>query len=225
MEQGAQSRLGLGIRLPRLYLAGAASVLGGLLLWELVSRFLVANALFLAAPSQIFAAIAALAKSGELWRHMSISAVEFALGYAIASVLGVALSTVFSRVVACAVMWALLGYRIHLKIKVEDFFSISRERLGRILHIGLPAAGEQISWFLAFMTVTAFTARMGDQQLATQSYVMQLVWCVLLFSIAIGLATEVSAAYITADYKYVVAFVALLIMLGVRPTGLIGART
>jgi branched-subunit amino acid ABC-type transport system permease component len=38
-------------------------------------------------------------------------------------------------------------------------------------------------------------------------------------------ATEVSAAYITADYKYVVAFVALLIMLGVRPTGLIGART
>jgi NitT/TauT family transport system permease protein len=89
VQQGAQSRLGSGIRLPRLYLAGAASVLGGLLLWELVSRFLVANALFLAAPSQIFAAIAALAKSGELWRHMSISAIEFALGYAIASVLGV----------------------------------------------------------------------------------------------------------------------------------------
>ena len=35
------------------------------------------------------AAITALAKSGELWRHMSISAIEFALGYAIASVLGV----------------------------------------------------------------------------------------------------------------------------------------
>ena len=58
-------------------------------LWEVVSRFLVANALFLAAPSQIFSAILALAKSGELWRHMSISAIEFALGYAIASVLGV----------------------------------------------------------------------------------------------------------------------------------------
>jgi len=46
----------------------------------------------------------------------------------------------------------------------------------------------------------------------------------MLGAVVIGLATEVSAAYITADYKYVVAFVALLIMLGVRPTGLIGAR-
>jgi len=84
-----QSRPASGMRLPRLYLAGVVSVLGGLLLWEVVSRFLVANALFLAAPSQIFSAILALAKSGELWRHMSISAIEFALGYAIASVLGV----------------------------------------------------------------------------------------------------------------------------------------
>jgi branched-subunit amino acid ABC-type transport system permease component len=27
-----------------------------------------------------------------------------------------------------------------------------------------------------------------------------------------------------ADYKYVIAFVALLVMLGVRPTGLLGER-
>ncbi|MEA2964474.1 MAG: NitT/TauT family transport system permease protein, partial [Alphaproteobacteria bacterium] len=66
-------------RLPRFYFAGLLSVLGGLLLWELVSRFLVANTLFLAAPSQIFTAIVALARSGELWRHMSVSAIEFAL--------------------------------------------------------------------------------------------------------------------------------------------------
>jgi branched-subunit amino acid ABC-type transport system permease component len=46
----------------------------------------------------------------------------------------------------------------------------------------------------------------------------------MLGAVVIGLATEISAAYITADYKYVVAFVALLIMLGVRPTGLVGAR-
>ena len=89
VQGGVQSRPASGRRLPRLYLAGVVSVLGGLLLWEVVSRFLVANALFLAAPSQIFSAILALAKSGELWRHMSISAIEFALGYAIASVLGV----------------------------------------------------------------------------------------------------------------------------------------
>ncbi len=46
----------------------------------------------------------------------------------------------------------------------------------------------------------------------------------MLGAVVIGLATEVSAVFIPADYKYVVAFVVLLVMLGVRPTGLIGAR-
>ena len=47
----------------------------------------------------------------------------------------------------------------------------------------------------------------------------------MLGAVVIGLATEISAAYITADYKYVIAFVALLVMLGVRPTGLLGTAT
>jgi branched-subunit amino acid ABC-type transport system permease component len=45
----------------------------------------------------------------------------------------------------------------------------------------------------------------------------------MLGALVIGLATEVSAVFIPADYKYTVAFVVLLVMLGVRPTGLLGA--
>ena len=61
------------------------------MLWEIASRFLVANALFLAAPSQIAVAIYHLAVTGQLWHHIGISAAEFAIGYVIASVLGIAL--------------------------------------------------------------------------------------------------------------------------------------
>jgi branched-chain amino acid transport system permease protein/neutral amino acid transport system permease protein len=46
----------------------------------------------------------------------------------------------------------------------------------------------------------------------------------MLGALVIGLATEISAAYIQPDYKYVVAFVALLAMLAVRPYGLLGSR-
>jgi branched-chain amino acid transport system permease protein/neutral amino acid transport system permease protein len=46
----------------------------------------------------------------------------------------------------------------------------------------------------------------------------------MLGALVIGLATEVSAVFIPADYKYVVAFVVLLIMLAVRPAGLLGER-
>ncbi|HMG81171.1 MAG TPA: hypothetical protein VK591_20995, partial [Xanthobacteraceae bacterium] len=73
------------------YFAGILSVAGGLALWELISRFLVDNALFLAAPSQIAVAIYNLAVTGQLWHHVGISAAEFALGYVIASILGIAL--------------------------------------------------------------------------------------------------------------------------------------
>ncbi|HEX9064608.1 MAG TPA: branched-chain amino acid ABC transporter permease [Streptosporangiaceae bacterium] len=50
-------------------------------------------------------------------------------------------------------------------------------------------------------------------------------YAAMLGALVIGLATEVSAAYIPADYKYVVAFVILLAMLAARPSGLLGART
>ena len=78
-------------RLRENHLAGTLSVLGGLLFWELVSRLLVANALFLAAPSQIVYAIYQLTLTGELGRHIYISSIEFVIGYVIAAVIGIAL--------------------------------------------------------------------------------------------------------------------------------------
>src|SRR5579863_1321074 len=47
----------------------------------------------------------------------------------------------------------------------------------------------------------------------------------MLGAAVIGLATEVSAAYITPSYKYAVAGGILLLMLAARPSGLLGATT
>lgn len=121
-------------------------------------------------------------------------------------VVGVALSTVFSRIVACILLWILLSYRTHLQLRIKDFFSFPRERLNRILHIGLPAAGEQVSWFVAMMTITAFTARMGDQALATQQYAFQLVWIVVLGSVSVGLATEIMIGHLVGAGQFEAAY-------------------
>jgi branched-chain amino acid transport system permease protein/neutral amino acid transport system permease protein len=45
----------------------------------------------------------------------------------------------------------------------------------------------------------------------------------MLGALVIGLATEISAAIVVSDYKDVIAFVILLAMLAIRPTGLLGA--
>jgi NitT/TauT family transport system permease protein len=75
----------------------ALSIIGGLLLWEAASRLAVDNSLFLAAPSQIVVAIFRLAVNGQLSRHIQISAIEFALGYVIASLLGIAVGLLMAE--------------------------------------------------------------------------------------------------------------------------------
>ena len=70
---------------------GVVSVLAGLLLWEFIARYVVASSLFLAGPFEIFGAIGELWGSGELLRHLKVSAAEFAIGYALACTVGIAI--------------------------------------------------------------------------------------------------------------------------------------
>ena len=70
---------------------GLLSIVGGLSAWELVSRFLVGNKLFLASPSQVAVAMVELSNSGELWKHFAVSGLEFIIGYVIACVFGIAI--------------------------------------------------------------------------------------------------------------------------------------
>jgi putative MATE family efflux protein len=106
-------------------------------------------------------------------------------------VLGVALSGVFSRVVSSLAMWFLLERRTHLRLLWRDFVFLPIDRIKRILHIGLPAAGENISYWLALMVVTSFIGRLGPESLAMMSYTQQLQRLVILFSISLGLGTEI----------------------------------
>jgi putative MATE family efflux protein len=106
-------------------------------------------------------------------------------------VTGVALSSVASRVVATIILLILLDRRLRLKLRAGDFFELPLARLKRILHIGLPAAGENMSWWVSMMVITSFAARMGGDSLATMTYTMNVQRLVILFSVALGLGTEI----------------------------------
>ena len=69
-------------------------MLAGLLLWELVGRFVVKNALFLATPSQTALALAKLWSEGALQHHSWVSTQEFLLGFALAVALGIPIGLV-----------------------------------------------------------------------------------------------------------------------------------
>lgn len=125
-------------------------------------------------------------------------------------VIGVALASVFSRCCACIALWILLDRRTHLRLRARDFISIDWKKVGRILHIGLPAAGENVCYWLALMTVTTFTARLGGTALAIQSYTMQIQWVVMVFSFALGLGTEIMIGHLVGAGKFDEAYRQLL---------------
>jgi Na+-driven multidrug efflux pump len=125
-------------------------------------------------------------------------------------VTGVAISSVCSRGAACVALWILLDYRTHLRLRARDFVRIVWSKVGRILRIGLPAAGENMNYWLALMTVTTFTARLGGDSLAIQSYSLQIERVVLLFSLSLGLGTEILIGHLVGAGQFEEAYHTLL---------------
>jgi putative MATE family efflux protein len=125
-------------------------------------------------------------------------------------VLGVALSGIFSRAVACVALWLLLDHHTHLRLRAKDFVSVQWGRVRRILHIGLPAAGEQMCYWSAFIVVTTFIARMGPEKLAIQSYTLTIQRFAMLFSFSIGLGTEILIGHLVGAGQFEEAYRKLL---------------
>ena len=123
---------------------------------------------------------------------------------------GVALSSVFSRVVANIALHCLLRYRLGLRLRAADFFRLPFDRIRRILHIGLPAAGENMSYWIALLFVTSFAARMGPVSLATMSYCQQIQALVILFSLSLGLGTEIMVGRLIGAGEFEQAYQQLL---------------
>jgi putative MATE family efflux protein len=111
-------------------------------------------------------------------------------------VTGVAVSGVVSRLVAWGALWVLVRRRTGVRTRLRDYVVFPVREVRRILHIGLPAAGENLCWSLAFVVVTTFVARMGPTALAVQSYVMQVSMWVILFGISVGFATEIRVGHL-----------------------------
>jgi putative MATE family efflux protein len=131
-------------------------------------------------------------------------------GFPKLGVVGVALSSVFSRVVANVALWIILARRTHLRLRWRDFFAIRGDKVRRILSIGLPAAGENISYWIAFMVITTFIARMGSTPLATQTYTLNIERWVILLNVSIGLGTEILIGHMIGAGRFEAAYHELL---------------
>jgi len=114
-----------------------------------------------------------------------------ALGFPQLGVTGVALSTASVRVLGMVVLFLLLLKRMPTKLPLKAFFTFEKEYLRKILGIGVPAAGEQLSYNISSIVITIFITSLGATALSTRVYAQNLMSLMTVFSMSISKGMQI----------------------------------
>jgi putative MATE family efflux protein len=104
---------------------------------------------------------------------------------------GYAIGLLLSRFVVLSGVFYEMHFRLKIDLLRPDSWVQSKRALNDILHIGLPAAAENIGYRMAFIVSIIVLSQWGSQAIATHAYVYQFNLAVLLSGLAIGLTTEI----------------------------------
>src|SRR5690625_2335759 len=74
---------------------------------------------------------------------------------------------------------------------MKHFFHYQKEHLRALLKIGIPSAGEQLSYNASQMVITYFVAQLGTVALTTKVYTQNIMMFIFLFAMAIGQGTQI----------------------------------
>jgi putative MATE family efflux protein len=115
-------------------------------------------------------------------------------------VLGSALSTTVSRGIGVLILVILLIKRTGVVPKLNMLVKHKWEDIKELLKIGIPSAGEQLSYDLSQLVITYFVTLMGTEALTTKIYLQNIMMFLMLFSISIGEGTQIIIShYIGAE--------------------------
>lgn len=117
-------------------------------------------------------------------------------------VAGAAIATVVSKCVACIIGGVYLFGFVVKGMGLRSNWTDIRTSIGKVLALGAPAAGEQISYTLSKIVVMGMVNGLGPVAANTYSYVNIIVSYVYLFSMAIGQSTSIMVGWETGKKNY-----------------------
>lgn len=128
------------------------------------------------------------------------------LGMPAMGVEGAAIATNISRGVAMVTLFAILFTRhiawSRLLGAIRTPFAILKEELVKLMRIGLPSAGENMSYNAQQVVLTYFINQLGNEALTTRMYVVNGVLFVYIFCICIAQGAAIVIGHLVGDNKY-----------------------
>ncbi|MBQ8521783.1 MAG: MATE family efflux transporter [Bacteroides sp.] len=114
---------------------------------------------------------------------------------------GAAISTAFARGVSMLLLFVIL-FRKHIsRFPLKYFRPFPWTELKNLLKIGVPSAGENMSYSFSQVVLTYFINLLGNEALATRMYVVNIVMFVYLFAIAMAQGGTISIGHLVGDKK------------------------
>jgi putative MATE family efflux protein len=124
----------------------------------------------------------------------NIIAISGIFGLPITGVTGVSWAIVLARAYAVCALIYLVYNRLSLKLAISDIFRAKKEDIKGLLSIGIPSAGENLSYQLSQLVITSFVVSMGTASLAARVYILNINMLCYLFTLAIAQGTQLLVA-------------------------------
>lgn len=119
---------------------------------------------------------------------------------------GAAISTSIARGVSMLILFIIL-FRKHIpSFPLRLFRPFPWVELKNLLKIGLPAAGEEMSYCGSQVAITFLINILGNEALATRTYCWNMVFFVYLFSIAVGQGGAILIGHLVGEQKIKAAY-------------------
>lgn len=114
---------------------------------------------------------------------------------------GAAISTAFARGVSMLILFVIL-FKKHIKTFPLSYFKpFPFIELRNLLKIGLPSAGENMSYSFSQVVLTYFINMLSNEALATRTYVVNIVMFVYLFAIAMAQGGAITIGHLVGQKK------------------------
>ncbi|MBQ0022382.1 MAG: MATE family efflux transporter [Prevotellaceae bacterium] len=120
---------------------------------------------------------------------------------------GAAIATAFSRGTAMVLLFIILFTKHIRSFPLQMFTPFPWEEVRKLLKIGMPSAGENMSYEMQQVVLTYFINQIGNDALTTRTYVVNIVMFVYLFGICMAQGGAISIGHLVGEHKPKAAYI------------------